>query len=81
MVPLKARSPVLQESLIIGLVYAAGLGFSANVLMIIIAGMAGNLFDSLLGATLQRKGFGISNDIVNLLNTMFAALITFIIAF
>ncbi|HNP24205.1 MAG TPA: DUF92 domain-containing protein [Panacibacter sp.] len=67
-------------SLIIGLVYAAGLGFSANVLMIIIAGMAGNLFDSLLGATLQRKGY-ISNDIVNLLNTMFAALITFIIAF
>lgn len=61
-------------SILISLVYAAGFGFSSNIFVIVIAGIAGNIFDSLLGATLQRKGY-ISNDMVNLLNTLFAALL------
>lgn len=42
------------------------------ILPITIAGFAGNLMDSYLGATLQRKGW-INNHIVNFLNTFFAA--------
>ena len=42
------------------------------ILPITIAGFAGNLMDSYLGATLQRKGW-INNHFVNFLNTLFAA--------
>lgn len=42
------------------------------ILPITIAGFAGNLMDSYLGATLQRKGW-INNHFVNFLNTSFAA--------
>ena len=45
---------------------------SAGVI-IILAGLIGNLADSLLGATLERKGV-LSNDAVNFLNTAIAAL-------
>jgi uncharacterized protein (TIGR00297 family) len=43
------------------------------MVVIIVAGSFGNLFDSALGATLQRRG-RLSNDGVNLLNTAAAAL-------
>lgn len=66
-------------SILISVIYAAGLGFSVNMFVIIITGIAGNFFDSLLGATLQRKAY-ISNDLVNLLNTLFAALLALTIA-
>lgn len=66
-------------SILISVVYATGLVFSSNMFVIIIAGIAGNFFDSLLGATLQRKAY-ISNDMVNLLNTLFAALLALTIA-
>lgn len=42
------------------------------ILPITLAGFAGNLCDSYLGATLQRKGW-INNHVVNFLNTTFAA--------
>lgn len=42
-------------------------------LIVIVAGLIGNLTDSLLGATLERRGV-IGNDLVNLLNTLAGAL-------
>jgi len=40
--------------------------------------MLGNLFDSVIGATFERNGL-IGNNFVNFLNTLFAALIGFIL--
>jgi uncharacterized membrane protein len=40
-----------------------------------LAGFVGMLFDSLLGATLQRPG-RLGNDAVNFLSTVFAAAVT-----
>lgn len=53
---------------IYGFSHHAG-GLAAGVLL---AGIAGNLMDSLLGGSLQRAGY-LNNDTVNLLNTLFAA--------
>ncbi|GAC1419844.1 MAG: hypothetical protein NVSMB62_13060 [Acidobacteriaceae bacterium] len=44
-----------------------------QVALALLAGIAGLFFDSLLGATLERKGW-IGNDLVNLTSTLFAAL-------
>jgi uncharacterized membrane protein len=41
---------------------------------IVVAGFAGNLADSILGASLERKGW-LKNDQVNFLNTLIAAII------
>ena len=60
-------------SFLIAAVYALGFGWGVNVLLIVIAGTIGNLSDSLLGATLERKHY-ISNDAVNFLNTLIAAI-------
>lgn len=43
------------------------------------AGFVGNTLDSLLGATLERKGI-IGNNTVNLLNTLIGALVCYILA-
>ncbi len=43
-------------------------------LAIVLAGALGNFFDSLLGASLQRRGY-MTNDAVNFANTLFAALV------
>jgi uncharacterized protein (TIGR00297 family) len=59
-------------SIVISLVYAIGFSFSPSLLWIVIAGTAGNLFDSLLGATLERS-HRVNNNAVNTLNTAFAA--------
>lgn len=61
-------------SCIIALLYAIAAGFAKGFIIVIIAGTAGNLFDSVLGATLERKGL-LKNDGVNLLNTAFAAVV------
>ncbi|MEI6949568.1 DUF92 domain-containing protein [Paraflavisolibacter sp. H34] len=60
-------------SAVIALIYALGFGWHAGVLWIVLAGTAGNLADSLLGAALERKGV-LGNDTVNLLNTLTGAL-------
>ncbi|HRI22131.1 MAG TPA: DUF92 domain-containing protein, partial [Panacibacter sp.] len=60
-------------SAIIGFIFSAGFSWNINLLYIIIAGTAGNIADSLLGATLERKNI-IGNNTVNFLNTLAAAI-------
>lgn len=64
----------LAGSLLVAIVFTAVAGWNTtSFLIIIIAGTSGNLFDSFLGATLERKNI-IGNNAVNFLNTLFAAL-------
>lgn len=60
-------------SAIIALIHAFTTSWNAGFLVIIIAGTIGNLADSILGATLERKNI-IKNDVVNFSNTALAAL-------
>lgn len=60
-------------ALLLAVVYGGFWGFGRQVLWVFIAGVVGNVIDSLLGATLERKRF-IGNDGVNFLNTALAAL-------
>jgi len=60
-------------SAMVGTIYGIGFGWNVQVLWIILAGVVGNLSDSILGATLERNG-RIGNDAVNLLNNLVAAL-------
>ena len=57
-------------SLFVGLCFA---GFSTAALLVCFSGFIGNLTDSILGASLERKGI-IGNNFVNFLNTLVAAL-------
>jgi len=61
-------------SALIALVYSIGYGLSYNTLIVIVAGTIGNLTDSVLGASLERKHL-IENNIVNFLNTCTGALV------
>jgi uncharacterized protein (TIGR00297 family) len=67
-------------SLIIAVIYAIGFGWDANIMVIVIAGTVGNLADSVLGATLERRMI-IGNNMVNFLNTLIAALTALVIYF
>jgi uncharacterized protein (TIGR00297 family) len=60
-------------SVVIAIVYTIGLGWTVNVIWIVLAGTLGNLADSVLGAVFERKGI-IGNNTVNFLNTLIAAL-------
>ncbi|SDD20495.1 TIGR00297 family protein [Mucilaginibacter pineti] len=68
----------LAGSIIIAVIYAFGFGWDINILWIILAGTAGNLSDSAMGALLERKSY-IGNNTVNLLNTLIAALVMLLI--
>ncbi|MGN7988790.1 DUF92 domain-containing protein [Pedobacter sp. 22226] len=59
-------------SAVIAGIYALGRGWDISFLFIVLAGTAGNLTDSVLGAVLERKGI-IGNNAVNFLNTLTAA--------
>lgn len=59
-------------SCVIACVYAVAAGWNLNLLWVVVAGTAGNFTDSVLGATLERKGI-MGNDAVNFLNTVVGA--------
>lgn len=61
-------------STIITALYILGQGWGLLVGVVWIAGILGNLADSVLGAAWERKAY-LSNDAVNFLNTLIAALI------
>ncbi|QEC67479.1 DUF92 domain-containing protein [Panacibacter ginsenosidivorans] len=64
----------LAGSSIIAIIYAIGFDWTNKyILLIIVAGTTGNLADSLLGATAERK-FLLGNNTVNFLNTFTAAI-------
>lgn len=69
----------LTGSILIACIYAVGFGWDREVVIIILAGTIGNMADSLLGATLERKGW-IGNNTVNFLNTAIAALCAYLLA-
>jgi uncharacterized protein (TIGR00297 family) len=54
--------------------YCLCFGWSAAFGWLLLAGTAGNLLDSVLGATLERRGV-LGNDAVNTLNTLAGALV------
>lgn len=54
--------------------YCLGFGWGPAFGWLLVAGTAGNLADSVLGATLERRGY-LSNNAVNFLNTLTGALV------
>ncbi|MXV16116.1 DUF92 domain-containing protein [Pedobacter sp. HMF7056] len=58
---------------VIAVTHYLGYGQLAAIPVIIIAGTLGNAADSVLGATLERRGI-IGNNVVNFLNTLAAAI-------
>jgi len=61
-------------ALVIALIHALSYGWNILILWIVIAGFVGNLADSVLGATLERKGL-MGNNVVNFLNTAVGAIV------
>jgi uncharacterized protein (TIGR00297 family) len=80
-VSLEGLAAGIGGSMLIALVYAVATGTTSpfRVFIIVIAGTVGNLADSVLGATLERKGW-LGNNAVNLCNTFVAALAAFLLA-
>ena len=59
---------------IIAVQYGVLIDPSLSVLWVFIAGISGNLLDSILGASAQRKGL-VNNHEVNILNTLFGGVV------
>ncbi len=59
---------------LIAIVYSIGFGWNINFLWIVLGGAVGNIADSVLGATLERKHL-IGNNVVNFLNTLIGAVV------
>jgi uncharacterized protein (TIGR00297 family) len=65
-------------SAVIAFIYAVVYSFDVNFLWIIGAGTIGNVTDSILGATLERK-YILNNNAVNFSNTAIAAIAAFML--
>lgn len=61
-------------AVLIAVIYSLFTGSFINMFWIIIAGLVGNLCDSVLGATLERKHY-INNNVVNFISSLIAALV------
>jgi uncharacterized protein (TIGR00297 family) len=66
-------------SILIAMVYALANDFNEMMFFIIIGGTVGNLTDSLLGATVERKGY-VGNDVVNFLSTLIGAVVCLLLS-
>jgi uncharacterized protein (TIGR00297 family) len=69
----------LLGAMLIGLTYSIGFGWGAGFWCIVLAGFTGNVADSILGATVERKGW-LSNNMVNFLNTAVGAAICWLLS-
>ena len=68
----------LAGSVLIAVVYMLCFGFDSTFYIIVAAGTFGNLTDSVLGATLERKRF-LNNNQVNFLNTLGAGIFSLLL--
>ena len=66
-------------SIVVAVVYGVTGQFNSTFFWIVIAGILGNLTDSFLGATLERKGV-LRNNAVNFLNTLVAVVFAYLLA-
>jgi uncharacterized protein (TIGR00297 family) len=74
-ISLKGTAAGTAAAALIAIVGAPALGLEPNECMVVFVGaIAGLFFDSLLGATIERKGW-IGNDFVNLMSTAFAVVV------
>lgn len=65
-------------SICIAVIYAIGFSFNTKFYLIVVAGTVGNVFDSILGATLERKHY-LDNNAVNFFNTLIAAIVLYLL--
>jgi uncharacterized protein (TIGR00297 family) len=70
----------LAGSCLIACLYGLGFGWGGGLAAVVLAGTLGNIFDSVLGASLERRAY-LNNNAVNFLNTLFAALAAGLICF
>jgi len=69
----------LASALVVVLAFALGLCGRAGIIITLSAAIAGNLLDSMLGATIERRGL-VTNGIVNFAGTSFAGAVALAMA-
>ena len=73
-VSLEGTALGLAGSALLAVAYCLGFGWGPALGALLVAGTAGNLADSVLGATLEQRGY-LSNNAVNFFNTLTGALV------